>query len=320
MNMGKRLLFVVVLGFISGWVSGQGDQPVVFAPGVISGPVHDAAPAFSPDGQWVYFHRSGPAFYGVILVAHQRNGVWSKPEIASFSGSWSDIEPAMAPDGSYLVFSSNRPVAPGGAVLNGCWNSQHFAGGGGNLWRVDRKGTGWGEPWRLPDVINSDSSVFSPAVTADGTLYFMKPVGDTGRFHLFRSAYRGGTYAAPVAVPFAGPDSVSDVDPAVAADESFLVFSSKRVAGRPMELFIVFRKGGVWGVPQSLGEGVSRGVGCIEARLSPDGRRLYFSSGYVPGRPGDGAGRREALERSEWETGLLNIWTVPLDKWLGARP
>jgi Tol biopolymer transport system component len=302
----NRLLFGVILCLCVGAVAGQSVEPELFAPGVVSGPVNDAAPAFSPDGQTVYFHRGGPGMITHIFVAHLHDGVWSKPEVASFSGRWSDIEPVMAPEGSYLVFSSNRPIAPDGKELNGCWNSQHYAGGGGNLWRVDRVGSGWGEPRRLPDVINSDSSVFSPAVTADGSIFFMKPVGDTGRFHLLRSACRNGGYEKPTPVAFSAPDSVSDVDPTVAADESFLVFSSKRAPGRMMELFIVFRKNGVWGVPQALGPAVSRGMYEIEARLSPDGRKLYFSSAYAP--------KRE--KAAEWETGSLNIWWVPLDAWV----
>jgi len=293
-------------------------MPELFAPGVVSGPVNDAAPTFSPDGETVYFHRSGPSMTGTILVAHRKGGVWSKPEIASFSGRWQDIEPAMAPDGSYLIFSSNRPLVAGGPVLNGVWNSQHYPGSGGNLWRVDRVGSGWGEAKRLPDVINRDSSVFSPAVTADGSLYFMRPVGDTGHFHLYRSAFHAGQYEAPVEVSFRAADSVSEVDPAVAADESFLVFSSRRAPAKKMELFIVFRKNGVWGSPQQLGEGVNRGLYTIEARLGPDGKRLYFSSAYVPEalKVAEEGARLAELERSEWATGLTNIWSVSLGPWL----
>src|SRR5580700_11258572 len=92
------------------------DSPQVFGPGIISGPVHDMAPAFTPDGKTVYFHRSGPGLTGVILVSYLRNGAWSRPGIASFSGQWQDIEPAMSPDGSYLLFSSNRPVGKDGEV------------------------------------------------------------------------------------------------------------------------------------------------------------------------------------------------------------
>ncbi|GGB18194.1 PD40 domain-containing protein [Puia dinghuensis] len=319
--MINRYLFVVF--FVSALMdaAGQPVKPELFAPGIISGAVHDAAPAFSPDGKTVYFHRSGPALSAVILVSRLRNGVWSAPDIASFSGSWQDIEPAMAPDGSYLIFSSNRPVVPGGKRLDGVWNGKVWPTGGGNLWRVDRKGEGWGEPYRLPDMINRDASVFSPAITGDGTLYFMRPVGDSGKFHLYRSAYRDGSYEQPVAAPFSSADTVGDVDPAVAPDESFLVFSSRRPPATQNELFIVFRNGAVWGVPRSLGVEVNRSVGNIEARLSPDHRRLYFSSTWVPKTddPGEAGSKRRAMACSEWETGMLNIWWVPLDKWLEER-
>src|SRR5579859_7530720 len=112
--MVMRCLFLLL--FVSAMMdaAGQSVEPELFAPGIISGAVHDASPAFSPDGKTVYFHRSGPGLAGVILVSHLREGRWSEPEIASFSGVWQDIEPAMAPDGSYLIFASNRPIVPGG--------------------------------------------------------------------------------------------------------------------------------------------------------------------------------------------------------------
>ncbi len=299
------------------------DSPQVFGPGIISGPVHDMAPAFTPDGKTVYFHRSGPGLTGVILVSHLRNGVWSRPEIASFSGRWQDIEPAMSPDGSYLLFSSNRPANKDGQVLNGAWGGSRYPRRGGNLWRVDRKGNGWGEPYRLPDLINSDSSVFSPAVTAAGALYFMKPVGQGGAFHLFRSEYRDGVYQAVETLPFSAPDSVGEFDPAVAPDDSFVVFSSGRAPAKRTELWIVFRAGGGWGTPISLGTAVNRSAGCVEARLSPDHRRLFFSTSYVapPVDPSGRAERQVEIDGSLWQNGSMNIWSVSLDKWLGkAEP
>src|SRR5690242_3108722 len=99
-------------GLTPAWSSTPG-VPEIFAPGVISGAGHGAAPAFTPDGKSVYFQRSTPAG-SVILVSHWARGKWSAPEIAPFSGEWNDIEPAMAPDGSFLVFISSRPITPGG--------------------------------------------------------------------------------------------------------------------------------------------------------------------------------------------------------------
>lgn len=297
----------------------QTPTPEIFSPGVISGPVNDDAPAFSPDGQTVYFHRIGPGLTGVILVSHFRDGRWSTPVIAPFSGQWQDIEPAMAPDGSYLIFSSNRPAVQDGRTLNGAWNGKEYPGGGGHLWRVDRQGTGWGEPHRLPDIVNSDSSVFSPAIAADGALYFMKPLGDTGKFHLYRCAYSAGQYQPAVRLPFSRVDSVADFDLALAPDESFAVFCSRRPPATHPELWIIFREHGSWGIPVNLGPEVNRSVYNIEARLSPDHRRVYFSSGYVPKPPVSPSSeetRGHALEQSEWETGLDNIWSVSLDRWL----
>ena len=295
-------------------------KPELFAPGVISGPVNDAAPVFTPDGKTVYFHRGGPALGLFILVSHLKNGKWSMPEPASFSGQWQDLEPAMAPDGSYMIFSSNRPATPGGQAIDGDWGGAHYPQKGGNLWRVDRKGDGWSEPYRLPDIINGTSATFSPAITADGSLYFMKPVA-TGKFHIYRSAFRNGQYEEPLPVPFSAADSVGDVDPAVSADDSFLVFSSGRSGLKRQELFIVFRKNGQWGVPVSLGEEVNRGIGNVEAKLSPDNRRLYFATSYgqTATYPTDPESVKRKLQETEWDTGGSNIWSVPLDRWLNNR-
>ena len=295
-------------------------KPELFAPGVISGPVDDASPAFTPDGKTVYFYRGGSALGRVILVSHLQNGKWSTPAIAPFSGRWRDIEPAMAPDGSYLIFASNRPASPGGKALNGFYSSRLVPLGGGNLWRVDRKGDSWGEPYRLPDIINGDSSVFAPAITADGSLYFMKPVADTGRFHIYRSAYRNGQYEQPILVPFTLADSVGDVDPAVSPDDSFLVFGSGRSKIKG-QLFIVFRENGQWGTPVNMGEAVNGSTGGIEPRLSPDHRTLYFSSTYTQDvtYPVDPAATKRKLAESEWDTGGNNIWLVSLDQWLNKR-
>jgi WD40-like Beta Propeller Repeat len=327
------LLFAQITGFASyvkaqgAHIPGQRDnsrsqdlKPELFAPGVISGPVDDASPAFTPDGKTVYFYRGGSALGRVILVSHWQNGKWSTPVIAPFSGQWRDIEPAMAPDGSYMIFASNRPATPGGKALNGFYSSRLVPLGGGNLWRADREGNSWGEPYRLPDIINSDSSVFAPAITADGSLYFMKPVADTGRFHIYRSAYRNGRYEPPLLVSFTIGDSISDVDPAVSPDDSFLIFGSGRSKIKG-QLFIVFRENGDWGIPINLGEEVNRATGGIEPRLSPNHRTLYYSSSDTQAvtYPVDPKEAKQRLAASEWDTGANNIWSVPLDKWLDTH-
>ena len=42
-----------------------------------------------------------------------------------------------------------------------------------NLWPVDRVGTGWSKPTRLPDTVNLvGQSIWKLSIAADGTIYF----------------------------------------------------------------------------------------------------------------------------------------------------
>lgn len=291
----------------------------IFAPGVISGPANEAAPAFTPDGGAVYFFRSNGEDYD-ILVSRLRAGQWSNPEIAPFSGRWRDLEPAMAPDGSYLIFASNRPALGGGKPIDGSWSGKDYPGKGGNLWRVDRRGFGWSEPARLPETINRSSTVFSPSIAADGTLYFMEAAGEGKHFHLFSSALRGGRYQPPQPLAFT-LDAYRDVDAAVAPDQSFIVFSSNRPpspAGQ-LNLFVAFRDGGQWGQPILLPETVNKYAGIIESRLGPDGHTLYFTSRYVmpAAYPKDSdTALRGLQEMAGWNDGLDNIWRIDISPYL----
>ena len=110
-------------------------EPKVFAPGIISSAAHDSAPAFTPDGDTVYFSRSNTNF-SIILESRLVHGQWSNPTPAPFSGSWNDMEPAMSPDGKFLLFVSSRPVVHGGKPLDGHFNKGTQPGQGGNMWRV----------------------------------------------------------------------------------------------------------------------------------------------------------------------------------------
>ena len=160
--------------------------PVLFAPETAWPAGSDASPAFTPDGKTVFFtHAVGAA--RTIMLSHFNGDAWSAPRAAPFSGSWRDIEPAMAPDGSYLVFISNRPVQAGGEALTGFWAGAPRPGAGGNIWRVNREGEGWGRPVRLPDIVNSHSAIYSPALARDGSIYFNQPDPVTRKSHIYRA-------------------------------------------------------------------------------------------------------------------------------------
>jgi len=310
-SLPRALVGLLLTISVAAPVSGASLAPTVFAPGVISGPNHEAAPAFTPDGKTVYFQRSSVSG-GTILVSHLEHGRWSKPQIAPFSGVWDDIEPAMAPDGSFLVFISNRPSTPGAPALQG------FYGGapqtGGNMWRVERRGKGWSEPVRLPDAINRSTTIFAPAVVSDGSIYFMDTFGEKQRFRLYRAQYRAGSYEAAQPLEFSD-GSTTDVDPTVAPDESFMIFGSGRAPAKSMDLFLVRRQGSQWGQPVHLGTEINTPGSDAEPRLSPDLQTLYFSSERtVPiAYPRSLTQARADLERLQtWDNGQYNIWSVPM--------
>ncbi|SEI85985.1 TolB family protein [Frateuria terrea] len=316
-----RLLAVCVCASLSFCAAAAAPvRPQIFAPGVISGPAAEDSAAFTPDGDTVFFDRvRWPN--AAILVAHRTAYGWSTPEVAPFSGRWLDHDPAMAPDGSFVIFSSNRPDRPGGKALDAVLaDGKVAAGSGGHLWRVDRKGSGWGEPVRLPDTVNASSRTYAPSIAADGSVYFQRPGAD-GDFRLFRSQYRGGSYQPPVEVAL-GDGGAHKLDPAVAPDESFLVFDAN-YAGKdaPDRLYIAFREGNRWGAPIDLGDEVNHGSPWA-SHLGPDHRTLYFSSarGIPVHYPRTAAqGRQDMARMAAWDNGLDNLWSIPLAPWVDAH-
>ncbi|HEV7164086.1 MAG TPA: hypothetical protein VGO35_01690 [Gammaproteobacteria bacterium] len=283
--------------------------PEIFSPGVISGPAHESSISFMPDGKTAFFDRGKPPNASVILVSHKVDGAWSEPTIAPFSGTWLDHDPVMAPDGSYLVFASNRP---------GASDKPEDKGG---LWRVDRKGEGWGEPWRLPQTVNASSQTYAPSIAGDGSLYFIRFAADGS--HIFRSQYKDGNYQEAVQQAL-GEAGAHPEDPAIAPDESFVVFGCDDPAkpDAPDRLFIAFREGDHWGKPTDLGDAINADSKPSDAHLGPDGRTLYYSSSWTSrwSYPRTPAQAEQDLARMDsWDDGVSNIWSVSLAPWLDGH-
>lgn len=317
-----RLLLATLCAAAAGAQAGApaSGAPQVFAPGVISGPANDAAATFTPDGKTVYFFRSNGEDYD-ILVSHLDGTRWSAPKIASFSGQWRDLEPAMAPDGSYLVFASSRPIDGSNQQIDGHWGGKVYPHKGGHLWRVGRTKFGWSKPKLLPDAVNHWDSTFSPAIASDGSLYFMAATGKGGRFQLYCSHFKDGKYQ-PAQLLSISADEWGGVDPAIAPDQSFIVFASSHppTPTRSSDAFIAFRDGnGQWGKPIDLRPLINNQDGINELRLGPDGHTLYFTSGHVvaPVYPKTlAASERGLQEMRGWNTGKNNVWKVDLAPWL----
>jgi hypothetical protein len=286
-------------------------------PGVISTPLDELGATFTPDGDTLYFAVSSPGpptdQVGAIVVSHQRQGRWSKPEIVPFSGQYSDYDPFVTRDGRRLFFASNRPNGPASK-----------ARGDYDLWVVNRKPDGWAAPEPLSPAINSTLPQYSPSVAADGTLYFSTVRADSkGHFNLYRTHLVNGQYGAPENLGAVLNGAFDNIDNVIAPDQSFIIFTSY---GRPDalgngDLYISLRHAGSWTPPRNLGAPINSIALDYTPNLSPDGKYLYWSSnrGFEDRPLSRALTMREFRDSaSAVRNGNGNIYRTPLQPLLDA--
>ncbi len=259
-----------------------GMEARLFAPGIISTQQYEhSAPAFAPDGSVVLWTVMDTAYRGSLLEMRFQNGAWSKPSRPSFADSTADdFYPSFSPDGKTLFFSSRRNAPAGFGKLKDM-----------RIWQVERTAGGWGKPVPV-DTTVSKGMEYAHSVGTSGTIYFSGPGTTASNFEIQKAAFRNGHYAKPVPLPAAINGAGYEDGPFVAPDESFLIFESHRAEGTngQLSLFICFRQtDGSWSLPVNMGPKINSGQGERFARLSPDGRYLFFGSFRNPQPGGRGA-------------------------------
>jgi Tol biopolymer transport system component len=299
-------------------------SPVMFAPDVVSTEMMETTASFTPDMKTVYFTRSDNRFTdNTIMFSEFKKGKWSQPEVASFSGVWRDSEPHVAIDGKKIFFVSNRPAAPGGQPLMAESNGRKFPGA--NIWYCEKTEQGWSEPQHIEGAVNDTSEIYNPSVARNGNLYFSaryKGGEPSVGYKIYRAVYAGGKYEKPERLSFSD-NKLNDMDPAIDAEERFLVFASNRPGAVAVSnLFISIKdKDGVWVAPVALGEKVSSTSGENAPKLAPDGKTLYFTSGksLTPDVtfPKQKESFAAAMKRiKETNARSRNLWSIDLTPWI----
>lgn len=249
----------------------RGDE--VFAPGVISDDREQYRITFTPSGDTAYF-AAGDGFFpmtreATIYESVRVAGEWQTPVPASFSGVHPDIDPFIPPSGDRLYFSSIRPVDG---------EPREVA----DLWKVERVGTGWGEPERIP--ASSDRDDLYPSVDRWGNLYYATPgqhadLGDSWNVWVARRVAGGRAAPEPVAGGVNTADTW-DFNPAISWDGRRLVFTRLDPANAVDtgfgELHVSFQHRGVWTPARNIGAPVNTPQDEYHASFSPDERTLYF--------------------------------------------
>lgn len=294
-----------------------GLEPRLFAPGVVSTGLATRDIAITPDGNELYFSVTLGA-KTMIMVTRQVGGVWTEPEVAPFSGRYLDIEPTISADGQRLFFLSTRPQT--GQEEKSGWVYQ-------DIWVVDRKGDGWGEPYNLGPPVNSDAPEYFPSITADGTLYFTRE-GEDRVSLTYRSRLVDGVYTEPELLPPQVNCGSNRFNVCVARDESFAIVPA---VGRDdgfggVDYYVVFRDDDdTWSEPVNMGPRINQAAGREwSASLSPDGKYLFFMSSRTDEEvdlPLTGRSITELLELSTQPgQGSSDIWWVSADVIEHLRP
>jgi hypothetical protein len=256
-----------------------GNEPVLFAPYIVSDELSNRDIAISPKGDEIFYCITSPGFiFSVIVQIKKVDGVWSAPEVASFSrdSRYKFIEPAFSHDGNTLYFSSNMPSVAGGEPVDN------------DIWAVRREGDGWGTPYNLGSPINSEGGEYFPSLTSVGTIYFTRNEPDESTSFIYRSTFNDSTgrFSEPLKLPAEINCGEDRYNAFVAPDESFVVIPAEGVEENVYgsNYYIVFRgNDGGWTAPVNMGHHFNTNPGRgWSFSMSPDGKLIFFMASRAP--------------------------------------
>ena len=85
--------------------------PEAFAAGIISTDAHEFSCCFSPDGNEFYFNRRYAGLNQTVIMFNKIvGGIWTEPEVASFTENEFTFEPFVTFDNQRLYFQCGRLV------------------------------------------------------------------------------------------------------------------------------------------------------------------------------------------------------------------
>jgi ribosomal protein L24E len=221
------------------------DKATLFLEGEVSTNLSERDMAIAPDGSEMYYTIQGHKATFSVIVQRKRlkDGSWSQPAVASFSGKYSDIEPAFAPDGKKLFFCSNRTSAEK--------TKEDF-----DIWFVTRESSGWSKPQSAGPMINTDGNEFYPSPTMSGNLYFTAAYDKgIGKEDIYVSRWVDGNFTASVALDSAVNSPGYEFNAFVSPDEQFILFTSygRKDDTGGGDLYISFKnKQGQWQPAKNL--------------------------------------------------------------------
>jgi len=283
-------------------------------------------PKVSADGLTMVFVRRRAGSNADLFEARWTPNGWSEAKaIEAINTEKDELGPELSRDGTSLYFYSDRE---GGL-------------GGYDIW-VSRFGDGkWGTPTNPGESVNSGANEYGPALAADGrTLFFAsnrlragEPVREADTWPATMREKRARHDYDLYCAKAAGTERVAEAwNPALPLESLNTAFDEGAPASSPAGDFLYFasdRPGGLGGfdlyrsrmlgerigVPENLGDAVNSAQNDLDAGLSADGFRLYFSSDRAIGGAKSESGLANALAANDQRAGIetpprYSLWST----------
>ncbi len=247
--------------------------PEIFGAGIISSGLSERDFALSPDGTEMFYTLQSPQgiFQTILYSKKDKQGKWSKAEIAPFAGKYSDLEPAFTADGKKIFFASNRPVS--GTEI------KDF-----DIWVVEKENGNWGDPKNIGAPVNTTADEFYPSITKSGNLYFTAAYKNAvGKEDIYLARWENGHYTEPVPMDTTINSNMYEFNAFVSPDEDFILFTSygrKDDKGRGDLYMSTKDAAGKWQPAKNLALLNSEKLDYCPF-VSPDKKILFFTSERV---------------------------------------
>ncbi|MCG8311076.1 MAG: OmpA family protein [Cytophagales bacterium] len=224
-------------------------------------------------------------FVGLVFGSHAQRVRKENPDqlLEHVNTRYDEQNPVLGPDGKKLYFTrANDSLNIGGP------------GDKGDIWVSELNAEGfWSEPVNLGRPVNDDLRNYLLGFSPDGKIMFLNqekrnPGGIIINDGVAYSVYSNGGWSRPVkaSVDYFLNKSRHQSG-SISGDGSVMLLSLQSYASRGEEdIYVSFYKNGTWTQPVNLGSDINTGGQEMTPYLSPDKRRLYFSSNGHGGKGG----------------------------------
>ncbi|MCC7028228.1 MAG: PD40 domain-containing protein [Saprospiraceae bacterium] len=246
-----------------------------------------------------------------IAYCQLKNGNWTKPEIAAFSGKYQDMEPFFTPDGLKLFFVSNRPLK------DTTTESKDF-----DIWYIERtnKSAKWSRPINIGSPINTNNNEFYPSLSSNHNLYFTSDgTNSKGKDDIFMSTWDNGIYSEPISLSDSINSTGFEFNAFIAPDESFLLYTAyNRTDGLGSgDLYVSFnKKNNIWTKSIHLGKEINSSLMDYCPYYNAKSKILYFTSkrSSVTKQFNKPQNIQAILrEINQYENGQSRLYQIPFD-------